>query len=230
MIKFYNTIYNTNPIIFHANGDPKKSVLWTEIKNLCTNEVVVPGNLQIVTFNNGSAHGCKNIGSLEKSIQNQCTVMGSNIIQWKNIYKLSLVVDFLQYCKTEYVLSLDSSDIVIFSLQDIINKFLEKKCDILFNAEMNCWPKEYDNEKGWFREPFCYLNAGCCIGKRESLLKFYQECLFLKDINGTYPNSEQKIVKINFYKWYPKILIDDDCTIFQTLNRVTSDMLSMNLL
>jgi hypothetical protein len=107
-------------------------------------------------------------------------------------------------------------------LGEIIEKFLLKNCDILFNAEINCWPKDYSDEKKWFREPFCYLNAGACIGKKESMLKFYSECLSFVKVEDY---SEQKIVKQNFYKWYPKILIDDNCSIFQTLNGTTEDIL-----
>jgi hypothetical protein len=222
MKQFCNLIYNTNPTIFHAHGIPQKSPLWQRIKDLCNNDVFIPHNLQIVTFNNGSSHCNKDVGSLENSIQNRCTVMGADIKKWNNIHKISLIIDYLKSNQTDYVLSMDSSDVVVFCLGEIIEKFLLKNCDILFNAEINCWPKDYSDEKKWFREPFCYLNAGACIGKKESMLKFYSECLSFVKVEDY---SEQKIVKQNFYKWYPKILIDDNCSIFQTLNGTTEDIL-----
>jgi hypothetical protein len=222
MNQFCNLICKTNPTIFHANGIPQKSPLWEKIKNLCNNNIIVPNNLHIVTFNNGSSSHNKDVGSLENSIKNKCTVMGSDIKEWNNVKKISLIIDFLKLNKTEYILSCDSSDVVIFSLDKIIEKFLNKSCEILFNAEKNVWPRGYNNEKEWFREPFCYLNAGVCIGKRESMLQFYEQCLSLIMPND---QSEQKIVKQTFYKWYPKILIDDDCSVFQTLNGITEGVL-----
>lgn len=222
-----NLIYKTNPIIFHAQGKQQYCPLWERTNYLCeknNKNKKIPNNLQIITFNNGKSFNGKKAGCLERSIKNQCFVLGKNILNWRNCLKIPLLVEFLEKNNTiEYIMGLDSSDVAVYSLEGILEKFLTKKCELLFNAEIICWPKS-DFEEGWFIKPFCYLNAGAWIGKKDSVLNFYRECLSLITPKT---RSEQECVKKIYKKWYPKILIDDTCSIFQTLNRIDENILEI---
>jgi hypothetical protein len=216
-----NKIYNTNPFIFHAQGRAEFCPLWEKVRIKCGLIKKIPDELQIVTFNNGRSFDKKKPGSLEESVQNQCVVMGSEIKDWKNFFKIQLTVDFLSQSTAKYVISADSSDVVVFSLEGIVDEFEKKKCGLLYNAEVNCWPVDSftgDFERSKFKAPFCHLNAGAWIGRRDFALDFYRACLNSIDYST---NSEQSYIKKIYKQWYPNILIDDSCEIFQTLNRVS---------
>lgn len=222
-----NTIYGTNPIIFHAQGKPQFCPLWLAVKSMCGSKKIIDKDIQIVTFNNGNNFIGKSNGNLEWSVQNQCTVMGSDIKEWKNIFKIALTVQFLENSEAKYVISADSSDVVIYSLDGIIEEFEKKQCSLLYNAEVKCWPADAvmeSFEQSTFAKPFCHLNAGAWIGERNAALQFYKECFDSMDFQT---NSEQSYVKRLYKKWYPKISIDDTCCIFQTLNGVTETQLEV---
>jgi len=224
MIK--NLIHNTKPIIFHAQGKLRFCPLWTKIKDVCSSSKKIPDGLSIVTFNNGNSFGGKEIGCFEKSIENQCIVMGKEITNWINSLKIQLTVEFLENAKSDYILSADSSDVVVYSFDDIIESFENKKCQILYNAEMQCYPNRNNSEieKSKFEKPFCHLNSGLWIGKRKFALEFYKE-LSLAVNEKTI--SDQGCIREIYLKFYPEILIDDKCSIFQTLNGVNEKILSV---
>ena len=92
--------------------------------------------------------------------------------------------------KIKYTLNaikeLPDSDIVCFidgfdvlavsgSSDEILQKFLSYDCDILFGAELNCWPGDYNgkypamNIKGRYR----YLNSGGFIGYKKAVMELY---------------------------------------------------------
>ena len=219
-----NIIHNTQPNIFHAQGKPFYCPLWNRIKSISGGEKVIPSNLDIITFNNGDSHPNKSPGSFEWSIQNKCHVLGSDIVDWVNVLKIGLTIKFLESSNKEYVLACDSCDVVVYSFENIIDKFLDKKCDMLYNAEFKPYPHDLEHEssifeRSVFKPPFQHLNSGVWIGKREFALQFYRE--LSKHIDNT---CDQKIIREWYFK-YPSILIDDTCDIFQTLNSVTLDIL-----
>lgn len=224
-----NLLYNTNPIIFHAQGKPEFCPLWDDVRFFCERtKKKIPQELQIVTFNNGNSFHRKSTGSLEKSIQGQCSVLGKTINEWKNSIKIELLVNFLESTeskKSKYILSLDSSDVSIHSIENILCVFASKKCRLLYNAEIKRWPSHcFCVEEELFLKPFCHLNAGAFIGERNFILEFYRECLSLVKPET---KSEQECVKKIYMKRYPDIIIDDRCEIFQTLNGVDEKMLKL---
>jgi hypothetical protein len=91
---------------------------------------------------------------------------------WKNTMKISAIVQALETIDTKYVLILDGKDTCI--LNDLDDEFLKEfekmECDILFN--MQKLPMPNIKFKDW-KYP---INAGVCVGKREALLSFYDEC------------------------------------------------------
>lgn len=222
----FNRLYQTKPTIFHAQGKPEYSTLWSKIQLIANNiQTTIPDNLSVVTFNNGQSFMNKVPGCFEKSVQHQCAVLGQGIKEWQNKLKLRLVVEFLQSCNKPYVLAADSSDVVATTLDGIVDKFVDKDCDILFNAEKIGWPKNTTWEPQHFKEPFCYLNAGVWVGNRDAAIEFFQECLLDAPPEET---SEQACIKPIFRKWLPRVKIDDTCSLFQTLNRVDSTVLQIN--
>src|SRR5690348_11828376 len=124
-----NKLYNTNPKFIHASGKPEFLPLWDKIKakdfNLSTK---IPNDLTIVTFNNGGSYNDKKSGTFEKSLIKagitQFTVLGSGIKNWMNKLKIQLLTNAIKTIKTNYILSSDSSDVLLVDdLTDIIEQF-----------------------------------------------------------------------------------------------------------
>lgn len=219
-----NRFYHTHPVVFHAQGKPEYSPLWPKIQEIANKvRTTIPPNLSVITFNNGQSFLNKVPGCFERSIQHQCVVLGRDVVGWRNVMKLTLIVEFLKICPNPYVLAADSSDVVATNLDHIVDKFLRKDCDILFNAESLGWPNSTLWEQERFKKPFCYLNAGVWMAHRDTALQFFAECL----ATAGEERSEQACIKPVFQRW-ARATIDDTCEIFQTLNRVDLAVLKIS--
>jgi len=123
--------------------------------------------------------------------------------KWYMPNKIKYYIDCLENkINTKYVLILDGYDVLICTFDNLIHKFLKTKYRILFNATINNYPDEeidilYNRNKYL---PYAYFNAGCCIGYRDDLIKFYKEALEYINIKNIY-NSEQKILRHAFAKY-----------------------------
>lgn len=142
---------------------------------------------------------------------------------WYMPNKIKFFLETLDNIDQEYVMFLDGYDVLLTGLDDIIQKFEDSKYDIVFGPSCNNYPDvlvdviPFRTKKGVYR----YFNAGCCIGKKESLKKFYRECLNYIDI----PNplqSEQLVIRHAFAKYSSDlnqtfIGVDHECKIFQSM-------------
>jgi hypothetical protein len=76
----------------------------------------------------------------------------------------------------DIVCFVDGFDVLALGLEDeIITKFKNYNCNILFGAELNCWPGEY---KGRFpnlgiKNGYKYLNSGGFIGYKHAIMDLY---------------------------------------------------------
>ena len=117
---------------------------------------------------------------------------------WDMRNKIRFYIDCLtNKVNTEYVMLLDGYDVLFTSTKDILTKFKSTGYRIIFNTTYNNYPPENidyiedrKNRVGFFQ----YFNAGCCIGYRQDLIKFYTQCLDYIDIPNP-ANSEQKILR-----------------------------------
>lgn len=145
-----------------------------------------------------------------------------DVYPWVNNKKIELIYNGLQKVNTEYCLILDGGDVTINDeLTNIVEIYKTYNKDIVFNATPWAHPKVLidlvDNRKELYGK-YCFLNAGCCIGKTESLKEFYKQCLdiFKKaDKNDPYWESEQYFVRKAFAKNMDKVWFDYDCKMFQ---------------
>lgn len=143
--------------------------------------------------------------------------------QWYMPNKIRFFIKTLESIDQEIVMFLDGYDVLLTNLDNIIQRFEEQKYRILFGPSCNNYPdikvdvvyKRYT--KGVYR----FFNAGCCIGYREDLLKFYKEALEYIDIENPW-KSEQLVMRKAFAKYsYDKtqsfIGIDHSCIIFRSM-------------
>ena len=144
---------------------------------------------------------------------------------WVNTKKIGYLLNALDKVKTEYVLILDGYDVVIQSLDGILEKFKSLNYRIIFNATHNNYP-DIEVDKIVNREKlgdFCYLNAGGCIGYKDDIRNFYEEVKEIQSKVDNPNNSEQLLVRTVFAKYSGKqdnnfVFIDYNCMIFQVWN------------
>lgn len=228
-----NKKFKTEPILVHAPGIKiNRLKVWEKVLNWSKNiqaNYQKPEDLEIITYNNKNNQSINNkkLGNFEESLIRcgikEFTVLGKQVVNWKNKIKISLLKNHIKNCNKKYILSSDSTDVLLINnIESMIEKFLKMKCDMLFNAETLVWPTDLHKNILEFEEKTCiegskYLNAGLWIGKTEyvkKLLASNAKIIWTKK----HPNSEQIYWKHQYFYNYPNIKIDNKCEIFQGLN------------
>ncbi len=232
----HNNLFDTNPLIVHAQGKIEFSPLWEKIL-VKPIPIVLDNRLDIITWNSGKRNNIncnKTLGTFEKSCELfgfTPTVLGKDYgSRWYNRLKIDCTIKYLSTSRCLYTMGCDSSDVLLLgNPNDILGLFLEMDCDLLFNAELVYWPEKPDLRE--FEEkigigPFFYFNSGVWIGRTDFCLEFYKKAKEYSDITLHNPFSEQVCTKQAYKEFYPKVKVDHTCKVFQTLNRVFADMLS----
>jgi hypothetical protein len=137
---------------------------------------------------------------------------------WFNYYKIYLLNECLDKIDTKYFLALDADDILLLNEPEyILKKFLNGfECKLLFSGDClnhpvipNCFEDKV-NSNNLFR----YLNSGGIIGEVEYSKVFFKQVE--SKIDKIIP-SDQFYIRQCLEEHYPKIQIDYNCRIFQTL-------------
>jgi hypothetical protein len=185
------------------------------------NKIVLPKDLSIVTCFN-----CYDWAIFPQQLDknkihyiNKCKKDAS----WKNTDKIMYICQALMEVGTKYTLISDGNDVIINTLEGIIDKFKEQKALIVYNATKNNFPNIHIDkivDRDWMGD-FRYFNAGLCIGYTSDLIEFYTEALELLD-SGTIENpleSEQLIIRHIFSKYTDTVKFDYECDLFQTFSQ-----------
>jgi hypothetical protein len=130
-------------------------------------------------------------------------------------YKLENVLEYLEaniLGKYDYVLFLDALDTTFLKQPtDLVEKFLELNCSIIFGAEQNLWPPTdfshlYENKRVISR--YKYLNSGTYFGYVEKIIEHLKEIVekrYIIDDQGTWTIQ---------YLVHDDIIIDQECNFF----------------
>jgi hypothetical protein len=233
-VRIKNTITGSYPVIFHAQGNEsdlrdRPEVMGTFFKLLeISKRKCRADNLTIVTCNSSLKKGL-----FEKSLD----LLGLDYVvlgrggDWRgNANKLKLLLDAVDYIRTDYVLFGDSGDVILFDSPDkILSYFLSlKDCDMLFMAETNHFPdveaiKTREFEESVAKSPWHYLNSGVWIARKERLKELLREAASVhREVQNTARDeyvrtSDQAVYKLLYQRRYPKIRIDDRCEVFQSV-------------
>lgn len=139
-------------------------------------------------------------------------------IDWNGfVTKFKIIIDYLSTIEDELVCLTDSRDVLYMSDSETIsNTFLSNfdKDSIVFNGETNCFPEPsfaelHPNQ----HKKYKYLNSGCVIGSKETLLKVCKEAIKL--YNEDKINDDQYLLQKIFLSKKYNVTIDYDCKIFQ---------------
>ena len=233
-MQIINISTNNKPLVIHNNG-PGHPDLWNRITNWyfkTERHDNPPNNLTIVTWNNSPQKGIAEKSMNMLGAEYQQLDLGK---RWIRKNKIDLNVQALKEITTDYVMGIDSYDVIILSFKNIIDKFLSNNCDVLFSGELNDYPKVpflREFEQSIAKSDFCHLNSGGWIGKTQQCLEFFKHCqettnvdIVLADPRGHIPNDDQGITRKVFFQKYPAIRIDYECNIFQCLYNVTNQVI-----
>ena len=235
----FNNLYRTSPKFVHASGRPEFLPLWETIKAIRPIfHSSCPSNLTIVTYNNGpTGYNGKTNGLFEQSLERagiqNFVVLGNGIKKWMNKLKIQLLQSFLPQITTKYVLSSDSSDVLLVRpLNGITEDFDKFNCQMLFNAEKNIWPTDLPADIVKFERDrtasiFPFLNAGLWIARTEFLLQHLHELNDYK-FETKHTMSEQIYYKYFYLNYSADIRVDCECKLFQNINRVEKDIIQIN--
>lgn len=232
-----NTLFDTNPIIVHANGPHIYKRYWNPIKEKV---FASPGknigpveDLTIVTFNNGH----EAMGMLERCLDHlgvPYAVYGQGIEDWVNsVHKPEVILEAAQEINSKYIMGLDSRDVLVLDDPHILLEQFVKcfDCELVFAGDRFNWPnlKEFKRFEDSIapREPkseFKYVSWGCWIGTRDFILDFFAEAVKHEPVPQA-PESEQGILKKVFPDFYPRVQIDYYCKLFQNIGYLATPIL-----
>lgn len=121
----------------------------------------------------------------------------SSLSQDFSLYNAKIIklLQFIEYrVSTNIVCFLDSADVILNKDldNDFINIFRSFDCKLLFGAETNCFPKNFDFVNCDIDSEFKYLNSGMFIGYKDYIISILKQCIKYKD------HLTQKISNIGF--------------------------------
>jgi len=215
------------PLIFHFQGSSLNTHI-SLVKILQSRKIQLPKNISIVTTMTKAPLYSQPLLTEQLTASKIPYVNKAKNVDyqnWQMTQKPGFIIKGLKSVKTDYVLILDTIDVLLAGdCRDIIKRFLPFKKDILYNATANRWPNEIIDkvrDRDW-RGKFCHLNAGACIGKTNALLDFYTE-VANTDNTGNTRHSEQWLVRKVFDKHQDTVDFDWECKIFQTMSRANAE-------
>jgi hypothetical protein len=180
--------------------------------------------MAIGTWNNGKTLLEKPTGLLEAQLDllgMEYTVLSGDD-DWKSL-KIESSIEFLKSIDKPYVLFADSSDVALLrSPEELLRTYLTDfvHTPVVYNA---C-PWDYPQDEETFAaekelagdKRNCSLNSGAVIGRRESLIEFYEECLRIAD-NPELDNNDQLYARRAHVALHPKVQLDYTNQLFTVL-------------
>ncbi len=233
-----NTLFDTHPVVIHAQGPHTHKVHWQPIKQWFyaspKREVGPLRDTTVITCNNGH----EAMGALEESLAHlgvPVRVHGQGVDPWVNSRDKPRVLHAaLQEIPTKYTLYIDSRDaIVIDDPHRIVDGFeLDFDCAMLFGADRLNWPnvkrfKEFEERVADEGSEFRYLNGGIWIAETAFAREVFVRACELPVVPEA-PESEQGMLKQLFMDLYPRIRLDTRCRLFQNIGYVVTPIFTLN--
>jgi len=182
------------------------------------------------------AHNYKFVTPVEKTLNsigfNNIVTVGNNVKKWSNILKPQLVLDTLDNVTTKFVMFLDAVDVYTIHLDNLVEKFKQTRCKMLFGAERYNYPlNQHSKDFSWHEnlaKKYClykhgpqFLNSGQWIARTNDAKFYLRDVVKVKPLQEK-PNSDQGVFKVTFKKYYPDINLDFGVKIFQVASTLTS--------
>lgn len=234
MLRLKNKLFGTEPIVVHCPGPLHEG--WRYFSDAVFSAPIDPHppreSACVLTWNNGLRPDKPN-GTLEQCIARygcEVHVLGAGVEPWSNVLKLRLTGEALQQISTEFVVGLDSGDVLLVNHPDeIVARFRGHfTCDLLFNATgSRCWPElppfvmfETTRPDADLSAGRCWLNTGAFVGRTAFCREYFAHLAAMAEEHG-FPD-DQYAVKRTWPDWYPRVQVDYRCRIFQWFNESRS--------
>lgn len=211
--------FNGNKILIGHFPGQTKNVSGDLLNEFSERTFSKPDNVGIVcVITKDHTETAPLINQLHKNGYEYYNSLANRNIVWFPERKIQYVLQSLKLCQEEYALILDGDDTAILcDLDNIIDVFESYNKKIIYNSSIWMYPHiivdDVEN-RGQYGE-YCYLNAGCAIGKTEDLIEFYE---YAWDILRKTPkpvSSEQYYIRKAFNKRQDQVFFDYECKIFQ---------------
>jgi hypothetical protein len=227
---FQCKVTGSMPFIIHANGDAKnmRSPWWALAQLQWKKfDIEVPDSIAIVTWSNYAQSTALENQLLHAGVKHH--VLSRNRKEFRFCHKITDLLPFLQTCDKEYVLCIDSNDVLFVgagSLTTALAEMKSRNCQILFGGEVGNWPTTHAKfEKQHSDTCFCHLNAGVMLGRTtelKCLLEKYGPCNVPDPLGG-----DQAYYKNLYAAEYPKLQLDTRAKYFLNLYKMPDDALNL---
>ncbi|HPD17895.1 MAG TPA: hypothetical protein PLE19_23400 [Planctomycetota bacterium] len=224
-----NLVFDTRPLVVHAPGLAGKNELWQDLQaeffQTPARQFGPAGDLTILTWNNQAAPGV-----LQRCLDHlgvPYLVLGQGVKEWKNLHKIRLTREALGGVQTRYVMGLDAADVLVLAHPlAVLERFQrEFSCRLLIGAETHCFPeiaelRRFEDSLPGATSPWRYLNSGMWIGETAFCRGFFAAAAEAEPWPGDerFLRSDQGVLKKLLRRFYPDVLLDTQCRLFQNIN------------
>jgi hypothetical protein len=147
----------------------------------------------------------------------------NRFMRWERQGKVNHILSALKQTDKKYCLIMDGNDVSILSdLTDIIDRLKSYDKKIIYNPTLFMYPHvviEHIPNREQYGE-YCHINAGCCIGERKELVKFYKHALAYIKQDSRPIDSEQYYIRKAFNDFQDTVFFDYKCKIFQCWHKM----------
>lgn len=230
MIKLKNLLFDSEPIVAHCPGPLHEN--WESFAEevFAAAPASRPSQESAIFLTwHGPDRAEKPNGLLERcAARHGCefVVLRHESSDWTNARKLAMTAEALEKTGAEFVVGLDSCDVLLVDHPDeIVRRFRTHfACDLLFNATGSaCWPElpkfvmfESSLPDAKHSHGRCWLNSGAFVGRTSFCREYFRALAEFASENG-YEN-DQTVVKATWPHYYPRVQIDYRCEILQWFN------------
>lgn len=238
LFNFQNIKHNTYPFFIHC---PSRSKFYQKdflkLKNFFDNSIECPEieqvpDISVITWNNSN-----NKSIFEKSCDYfgiKYYTLGKGIVDWNNLLKIPLSLDFANNCKSKYLIGVDGFDAVALKPLDLgMIKSLQNHKIIYNKTTEESWPRL----SIFYGSDYClnHLNSGAWLAETSFIREFYSHALdTLKDHNSLFnkiknidlghktDTSDQTLIKIAGNNYQKDIGLDHKYEIFNIIGSTAS--------
>ena len=225
-MKIFNNITKTYPTAFHLNGDVDLNAHGYDIYNeinpyIKKCDITDADKITLCFAKWGRVSGRKcimeeTLNTMELPWLNIANEYTSGGLKGRRqlIKKPKMLRDSLSKINTEYIMGWDITDTFFTTTPNkIVERFeSEFDCDMLFNAEVVCYPKEarelYETWNNYDeivkQSPFRFLNSGLWIAKTDFCREIIDDVIKTKKLVHMGSSWRPRGVSTNLPKIFPK--------------------------
>lgn len=227
--RFYNTLTETEPLLFHAQGYHDYKPIWPRIRahvfDAPRQQIGSSDRVTVLTCNNG--HGA--MGLFEDSCAHlgvPVVVAGREFPDWSNaVQKPQAILNALEKVQTPWVLHADSRDAILAGdpdrlVDDMAQDFAG--ADMVFGGCQLSWPNDAAFSAfecglpGAEASDYKHLNGGLWIARTDFARELFKAVLST-EAHPAAPDSEQGKLRKLFPEYHPRIVVDYGLRMFHNV-------------